>query len=168
MTLPTATPGAKMLYLIKRRPTTSREELVAHWFANHMPAVIQGQKDQAEKGRLHAWRYIATLYDANKEGEHPWDGMAQLCGSVRRPGLRSRAARRHRTRSSRRPNLRAVGDDRVRRYRRRATGRAVDAQRAVSLHTFGILQDQLPRHGEGRHRLRRILHALAERPRGPT
>ena len=78
MTLPTATPGAKMLYLIKRRPTTSREELVAHWFANHMPAVIQGQKDQAEKGRLHAWRYIATLYDANKEGEHPWDGMAQL------------------------------------------------------------------------------------------
>ena len=50
MTLPTATPGAKMLYLIKRRPTTSREELVAHWFANHMPAVIQGQKDQAGKG----------------------------------------------------------------------------------------------------------------------
>ncbi len=60
-----------MLYLIKRRTTTSREELVAHWFANHMPAVIQGQKDQAARGRLHARRYIATLYDANKRGEHP-------------------------------------------------------------------------------------------------
>ena len=34
---PESTPGAKMLYLIKRKPTTSREELVAHWFANHMP-----------------------------------------------------------------------------------------------------------------------------------
>ena len=67
-----------MLYLIKRQATTSREELVAHWFANHMPAVIQGQKDQAARGRLHARRYIATLYDANKRGEHPWDGMAQL------------------------------------------------------------------------------------------
>ena len=30
-TTPEATPGAKMLYLIKRKPTTSREELVAHW-----------------------------------------------------------------------------------------------------------------------------------------
>ena len=67
-----------MLYLIKRKATTSREELVAHWFANHMPAVIQGQKDRAVRGRLHARRYIATLYDANKRGEHPWDGMAQL------------------------------------------------------------------------------------------
>ena len=33
-----ATPGAKMMYLIKRRATTSREELVAHWFKNHMPS----------------------------------------------------------------------------------------------------------------------------------
>lgn len=77
-TPPEATPGAKMLYLIKRRPTTSREELVAHWFANHMPAVIKGQQDQAAQGKLHARRYIATLYDANEKGEHPWDGMAQL------------------------------------------------------------------------------------------
>jgi hypothetical protein len=67
-----------MLYLIRRRPTTSRDELVAHWFANHMPAVIQGQKTQAEKGRSHAWRYIVTLYDANRAGDHPWDGVAQL------------------------------------------------------------------------------------------
>ena len=72
------TPGAKMMYLIKRKPETSREELVAHWFANHMPAVIQSQKDGAGRGRPHAWRYFATLYDANSAGEHPWDGVAQL------------------------------------------------------------------------------------------
>lgn len=72
------TPGAKMMYLIKRKPETSREELVAHWFANHMPAVIQSQKDGAQRGRPHARRYFATLYDANSAGEHPWDGVAQL------------------------------------------------------------------------------------------
>ena len=72
------TPGAKMMYLIKRKPETSREELVAHWFANHMPGVIQSQKDGAERGRPHARRYLATLYDANSSGEHPWDGVAQL------------------------------------------------------------------------------------------
>jgi hypothetical protein len=77
-TPPEATPGAKMLYLIKRKPTTSREELVAHWFANHMPLVIQAQHDQAAKGNPHAHRYIVTLYDADEEGELPWDGMAQL------------------------------------------------------------------------------------------
>ena len=76
--LPEATPGAKMLFLIKRKPTTTREELVAHWFANHMPGVIQAQKAQAAKGKVHARRYIATLYEANKKNEHPWDGMAQL------------------------------------------------------------------------------------------
>jgi len=72
------TPGAKMMYLIKRKPETSREELVAHWFANHMPAVIQSQKDGAQRGRPHARRYFATLYDANSAGVHPWDGVAQL------------------------------------------------------------------------------------------
>jgi hypothetical protein len=77
-TTPQATPGAKMLYLIKRKPTTSREELVAHWFANHMPAVLQAQHDQAAQGKPHARRYIVTLYDANEKNEHPWDGMAQL------------------------------------------------------------------------------------------
>lgn len=74
----TPAPGAKMIYLIKRRASTSREELVAHWFANHMPAVIRGQHEQEAKGKPHAHRYIATLFDANKKGEHPWDGMAQL------------------------------------------------------------------------------------------
>ena len=75
---PDATPGAKMLYLIKRKPTTSREELVAHWFANHMSGVIEGQLDQKAAGKAHAWRYIATLFDADASGQHPWDGVAQL------------------------------------------------------------------------------------------
>lgn len=76
--LPAATPGVKMMYLIKRRATASREELVAHWFANHMPLVIQNQKEQQAAGRRHARRYIATLFDADAKGEHPWDGVAQL------------------------------------------------------------------------------------------
>jgi len=67
-----------MLYLIKRKPSTSREELVAHWFANHMPAVIQAQHDQAAREMPHAHRYIATLYDPNEKNEYPWDGIAQL------------------------------------------------------------------------------------------
>lgn len=75
---PQATPGAKMLYLIKRRAETSREELIAHWFANHMPAVIAAQHHQAEQGKRHATRYIATLYNPNRHGSQPWDGMAQL------------------------------------------------------------------------------------------
>ncbi len=77
-TAPQPTPGAKMMYLIKRRASTSREELIAHWFANHMPLVIKSQHDAAAAGRSHAHRYIATLFDANSNGEHPWDGVAQL------------------------------------------------------------------------------------------
>jgi hypothetical protein len=73
-----ATPGAKMIYLIKRREGATREELLVHWFANHMPQVIKSQHDAAAAGRLHARRYIATLFDANAAGEHPWDGAAQL------------------------------------------------------------------------------------------
>lgn len=75
---PPATPGAKMLYLIKRRPETSREELVAHWFANHMPGVIAAQQRQAGDSRPHARRYIATLWSARADGSQPWDGVAQL------------------------------------------------------------------------------------------
>ena len=67
-----------MIYLIKRRSGTTREELIAHWFANHMPAVIAGQQDAAAQGKRHARRYYVTLFDANAQGEHPWDGMAQL------------------------------------------------------------------------------------------
>ena len=79
------TPGAKMMYLIKRKPETSREELVAHWFANHMPAVIQSQQDGRAGGRLAATRYFATLFDADADGRHPWDGVAQLWWPRRLP-----------------------------------------------------------------------------------
>jgi hypothetical protein len=77
-TPPEATSGAKMIYLIRRRATTSREELVAHWYANHMPSVIEGQHQLAQQGRPYARRYIVTLYDPIGTGEHPFDGMAQL------------------------------------------------------------------------------------------
>ena len=75
---PTPEPGAKMLFLIKRRASTSREELIAHWFANHMPAVIASQQAQAAAGKLHARRYVASLYQPSRHGHDPWDGMAQL------------------------------------------------------------------------------------------
>lgn len=73
-----ATPGAKMVYLIKRRAETSRDELVAHWFKSHMPRVIARNARQAKQGQLHATRYIATLFDPDEDGECVWDGMAQL------------------------------------------------------------------------------------------
>jgi hypothetical protein len=81
----TAEPGAKMMYLIKRKPTTAREELIVHWFANHMPSVIQSQKNQAAAGKVHARHYIATLFDANADGEHLWDGVAQLWFDIALP-----------------------------------------------------------------------------------
>ena len=40
MARPQPTDGARMVYLIKRKTETTREELIAHWFANHMPGVI--------------------------------------------------------------------------------------------------------------------------------
>lgn len=73
--------SAKMMYLIKRRAEASREELVANWFANHMPDVIAAQHAAAAAGRSHAARYIATLYNppAGAEGRvQAWDGVAQL------------------------------------------------------------------------------------------
>ena len=72
------TDGAKMMFLIQRKPETSREELLVHWFKNHMPEVIDMQQELRDKGRAHAWRYIATLFEADAEGSHPWDGVAQL------------------------------------------------------------------------------------------
>src|SRR5262245_25398467 len=70
--------GVKTMYLIKRRPGVTREDLVMNWFANHMPAVIQRQHDGKAGGKLHALKYIATLFDADTSGDYPWDGMAQL------------------------------------------------------------------------------------------
>jgi hypothetical protein len=73
-----AIPGTKVIYLIKRKSTASREELIVNWFANHMPSVIESQRSSAASGKRHASQYIATLFDADRSGRHPWDGMAQL------------------------------------------------------------------------------------------
>jgi len=75
---PEAAPATKMLYLIRRKPTTTREELIAHWFANHMPMVIQAQQALSARKKPCARRYIVTLYDPNGRNECPWDGVAQL------------------------------------------------------------------------------------------
>jgi hypothetical protein len=77
-TTPVAVPGAKIMYLIRRKPATSREELVAHWFANHMPIVIASQHKYAAQQRPHAKRYLATLFQPAHDGTQPWDGVAQL------------------------------------------------------------------------------------------
>ena len=73
-----ASQGVKILWLIKRKPTTSREELVMHWYKNHMVAVMKMFQDAKAADQPHAWRYIVTLFDANSEGQHPWDGMPKI------------------------------------------------------------------------------------------
>lgn len=73
-----ATPGYRMNVLIRRRAGVSRDELVANWFANHMPAVVRGMAAQALAGQPHAHRYIATLFDPPAQGAPAWDGIAQL------------------------------------------------------------------------------------------
>jgi hypothetical protein len=83
-----ANPIIKTQYLIKRKPTTSREELVAHWYANHMPQVIQWQHKAQEAGYPHALKYLVTLYDASEEGAHVWDGVAQLWWSEPLPPIK--------------------------------------------------------------------------------
>ncbi len=73
----TPTAGAKMLYLIRRRRDASRDELIMHWFANHMPGVIAAQNRRAERGEPHAWRYVATVFDQRPDG-NACDGVAAL------------------------------------------------------------------------------------------
>ncbi len=80
---PPQTPGAKMHYLIRRRPTTSRDELIAHWFANHMPDVIQrNTRPASAAGAPAASRYVVSLFEpeAKPDPAAPpgWDGVAQL------------------------------------------------------------------------------------------
>lgn len=72
------TPGIKAMYLIRRKPDASREELVAHWFANHMPQVITMREQLEAAGQMFPRRYLATLFEPDARGERPWDGVAQL------------------------------------------------------------------------------------------
>lgn len=69
---------AKMVYLIKRKRTTTREELVAHWFANHMPGVIDRNDRHRASGKPSASHYVATLFNPRPNTPHDWDGMAHL------------------------------------------------------------------------------------------
>ena len=43
-----------------------------------MPGVIASQARAVERGRLAARRYIATLFDPDRDGNYAWDGVAQL------------------------------------------------------------------------------------------
>ncbi len=69
---------AKMIFLIKRRQSTSRDELIMQWYKNHMPAVITAQDRAIEQGRDGASRYIAQLFNTSNRSDMVWDGMAQL------------------------------------------------------------------------------------------
>ncbi len=72
------TDNAKMIFLIRRRNGVSRDELIMHWFKNHMPAVISSNKSASKSGRPGASRYIAQLFDSVGDERLAWDGMAQL------------------------------------------------------------------------------------------
>ena len=70
------TERVKTNVLIKRRHGVSHEELVVHWFKNHMPRVIDGQvRAGSDRG---ANKYIAQLFSPSLNKELPWDGVAQL------------------------------------------------------------------------------------------
>lgn len=74
---PPQTPGAKMQYLIKRRASTSRDELICHWFANHMPNVVARNTTHQAPSSPSASRYVASLFQASDDARG-WDGVAQL------------------------------------------------------------------------------------------
>ena len=78
MVKPRETDGARMVCLIKRKADTTREELIAHWFANHMPGVIARNDRNRASGAAHADHYVATLFDPSSDRELEWDGAAQL------------------------------------------------------------------------------------------
>lgn len=84
--LPEPTAGAKMMYLIRRKGGVTRDQLVAHWFAHHMPGVIEAQARAASRGRPHARRYLVTLFDPPAEEPARWDGVAQLWWDRPLPG----------------------------------------------------------------------------------
>ena len=81
---------AKMIFLIKRRPDSSREELIMHWYKNHMPAVISSQKRARERGGG-AHKYIAQLFDTSNKATMAWDGMAQLWFDEPQPPMKQLA-----------------------------------------------------------------------------
>jgi hypothetical protein len=75
---PTPTPGVKTFALIQRKETTTRDEMIAHWYANHMPNVIERNENAKAAGEPNAWRYEASLFEPNDASRQKWDGMAAL------------------------------------------------------------------------------------------
>ena len=53
--------GVTMVPLIKRNAAASWEEMIAHWFANHMPNVIAHNAAAKADGTPSVSRYVATL-----------------------------------------------------------------------------------------------------------
>ena len=82
---------AKMIYLIRRRDGVSRDELVMHWFKNHMPAVINSNLSATRTGRGGAARYIAQLFASQGSDRPVWDGMAQLWFAEPHPPMKAPA-----------------------------------------------------------------------------
>ena len=66
-----STAGIKMLFPVKRKIGVSHEEFIAYWFAHHMPVTIEMMGDRG-------WGYIGTVFKAAQDGNHVWDGMAQM------------------------------------------------------------------------------------------
>ena len=65
------TPKIKMIFPVKRKSETSREEFIAYWFAHHMPVTISAMAGRARG-------YIGTVFKPPAEGRGEWDGMAQM------------------------------------------------------------------------------------------
>ena len=72
------TANAKMIYLIRRRSGVSHDELIMHWFKNHMPSVIESNRVAQLQNRRGASKYIAQLFENTGKSHPTWDGMAQL------------------------------------------------------------------------------------------
>jgi hypothetical protein len=74
-----ATPGYRMNVLIRRRAGVSRDELVANWFANHMPAVVRGMAAPNVQSAMKAsggFRYV--IAQSVEPQTEEFAGMAEL------------------------------------------------------------------------------------------
>lgn len=64
-------PDIKMMFPVRRKPNTTHEELLVYWFAHHMPVTIALIGDVGRG-------YIGTPFKAAEDGNHFWDGIAQM------------------------------------------------------------------------------------------
>ena len=71
----TTTPGAKMMFMIRRREEASRDEMIAHWYKNHMPGVIEAQEAAKAAGRRPARKYLVTLFNGQQGEQRASSGL---------------------------------------------------------------------------------------------